>query len=63
MAQHSNSGSAPKWPDLTVDNTAWEMAKAALGSSAPVSEIAQQAQRNKQALLAQSEDEIERARR
>jgi hypothetical protein len=51
------------WPDTTVDRTAWEQAKAELGTTASVSDLAQRAQRIKLRLLSPSEDEVEQARR
>jgi hypothetical protein len=51
------------WPDLTMDQAAWDQAKAELGTTASVSDLAQRAQRIKVRLLASSEDEMERERR
>lgn len=52
------------WPDTTVDRLAWDQAKAELGTTASVSDLAQRAQRIKIRLLtATEEDEIEQARR
>jgi hypothetical protein len=40
----------PIWPDFSIDNRAWELAKVALGADAPTSELAQRAQEIKVAL-------------
>jgi hypothetical protein len=63
MAQHSNSEPQPNWPDLAVDQTAWEMAKLQVRSNATISEIAQRAQANKLTLQTEGEDELEQLRR
>ena len=48
------------WPDLTVDQRSWELAKIAVGTS-NFSKTAARAQEIKQAML--NEDEMERERR
>ena len=39
-----------EWPDLSIDNQAWLLAKAALGGDAIISEIAERAQQIKEAI-------------
>jgi hypothetical protein len=50
--QQTHSNPTTNWPDLTVDQTAWEMAKLQGSTTDTISEIAARAQRNKQRLLA-----------
>jgi hypothetical protein len=64
MTSGEQKAKALGWPDLTVDQRAWEQAKAELGTTASVSDLAQRAQRLKARMLASvEEDEMERARR
>jgi hypothetical protein len=39
-----------RWPDLSKDQRAWELAKVALGKDAPLTELVQRAQRIKETL-------------
>jgi hypothetical protein len=63
MTTLNNKTQTPNWPDLTVDQTAWEMAKAAEGADACLSVTAQRAQKIKQLLLTRTEDEVKMAPR
>jgi hypothetical protein len=62
MTTLNSKTQTPNWPDLAVDQTAWEMAKAAEGADACLSVIANRAQSIKLALLKRGEDDIEQAR-
>jgi hypothetical protein len=45
-----NETSRLQWPDLSKDQRAWELAKVALGTDAPISAIAKRAQEIKETL-------------